>query len=279
MQPRSVYVVYGFFAIVMAGVAVALSIPGVHNPILAASADVFSPVQATIGWLKNKTATVHQKLTTLEELEKEVSKLREENALLTTRLSRVENYEEDNARLKEELGFRKESKYRLLSAKVIDRDLSAWRSSVIINRGWRDDKELAPDQPVVTPRGVVGRTGQVDPWTTRVILLVDENCRISAEVEGNRARGIVRGTAVVANQKEADCIITYVPKDTPPLVNSRVLTSGLGGSFPEGLVIGTVRDAKPLTVDHNFGLYHEATIDPIVDLDDLHEVFIIVGTK
>lgn len=285
MQPRSVYVIVGFLAVVMVGIGVALTIPGVRNPVWSASANTISPVYVVIDWFKSKTATVHDKFSTLDDLEKEVAKLREENTLMATELSRVMDYESENTRLREALGFRTESKYKLLAAKVIDRDLSAWRSSIIINRGWMDDEgkpanepKLEPDQPVVTSRGVVGRTGVVGRWTTEVVLIIDENCRISAEVEGNRARGIVRGASVVGNQK-ADCRITYVPKETPPLLNSRVLTSGLGGSFPQGLVIGTIRDAKPLTVDVNFGLYHEATIEPSVDLDDLHEVFVIVGSK
>jgi rod shape-determining protein MreC len=57
----------------------------------------------------------------------------------------------------------------------------------------------------------------------------------------------------------------------------RVLTTGLGGTFPPDLIIGTVSEAPMLTADKNFGLYREGTVEPSVDLNNLDEVFVILG--
>lgn len=277
-MPRPAYIAYGVLALLAALLCAILYMPGWNQAIVDLSGKVLSPVFGTISWFQEKGSTAKDSLATLDQLQKEVEKLREENARLATGSSRMESLEDENARLREAVGFRNDTHFKLLAARVVQRDLSTWRNSLIINRGWKDDTALADDQPVITARGVVGKTSGVGEYSTRVILLIDENCRISAEVEGNRARGIVRGASVWAGQKP-ECKITYIPKETPPTLNARVFTSGLGGSFPPGLQIGTIKTAEPLTVDRNFGLYHEATLEPAVDLDDLYEVFVITGVK
>ncbi|MFH1066946.1 MAG: rod shape-determining protein MreC [bacterium] len=242
------------------------------------SANTLSPVWKTTGWIKNKIVLTQQSLRTIDLLDKEVRELRAEHTKLATENIQLRKLEAENIRLREMLGFKKTSPMRLLACRVAQRDPSNWWSSVIIDRGSKDDSSLAPDQPVISARGVVGKTAEVGPTTTRVILLVDENCKISAEVEGSGARGITIG-ASPANNSDPFCRITYVSRETTMPLGASVFTSGLGGNFPQGLLIGAIKEAHPLTSERNFGLFRDGILEPAVDLDDLREVFIILRDK
>lgn len=242
------------------------------------SSDFLSPFWNSVGWTRDKFTIVQSSLKTIDLLEKEVKQLRAENTQLSAENSQMGSLKSENMRLKEMLDLKKSSPFRLLACKVVKRDPSDWWSAVEIDRGWEDDKDLAPDQPVITPRGIVGKTGEVSKKSTRVILLVDENCKISAEVEGSGARGIVMGAAS-SNMGSLYCRLTYVSREKEIPVGARVFSSGLGGNFPQGLLIGTVKEALALTSERNFGLFRDGVVDPMVDLNDLKELFVIVGVK
>jgi len=209
--------------------------------------------------------------------------LAQENAALKSRNSelemeniRLQSIQEENSRLREMLNFRQASPYRLMACRVVQRDVSNWWNTVIINRGWED--KIEPGLPVVTARGVVGKTDTVGRNTTRVILLVDENCKISAITENSHAQGIVSGATSTRGGKPL-CQINFVDRNTMFTKGERVLTTGLGGTFPPDLIIGTVSEAPMLTAEKNFGLYREGTVDPAVDINNLDEVFVILGGK
>lgn len=274
---RAIYLIFGILAVI--GCAVGIYF-WTNRPeqIEKASVQAQRPAWGLIGWIQEKMGVAQQSLSTLEALEKEVQKLRVENTFLTTKMAQFSSLESENLRLQEALNFKQTTSFKLLACRVIARDLSTWSNTVIVDRGWEDDKDLAQDQPVVTPRGVVGKTGVVGRNQTKIILLSDPNCKIASEVEGTRAKGIVMGNSTMAAANYL-CKITYVARETELAPHARVFTSGLGGVFPQGLLIGVVKDAPPLTSSRNFGLFREGTVEPIVDLDDLREVFIIVGEK
>lgn len=242
------------------------------------SMNLFSPVWRSVGWVKQTTGGVIQDVKTLEELQQENRSLKQQNAELLTRMSRFTTVQSENGRLREMLGFAQASPYDLLACRIIERDPSNWWNAIIVDRGWKDTPDLAPDQPVVTPRGIVGKTGTVGPYSTRVILLIDENCKISAVTENSLARGIVQGATSV-NGGTPFCKFNFVARDSEFSVGERVLTTGLGGCFPSGLLIGTISEAPPLSGERNFGLYRDGRIQPTADLNNIEELFIITGVK
>lgn len=279
-MPRPVLI-----ALIVSVVVIAIAVgrvllgDGAASKVQYASDEVMShTLWGPLGWVQDKLGRMSQSFKDLRELEKEVFDLRSKNARLTTENRQLKFFRKKNAELEEMLGFKKASPYKLLSCRVIQRDPSNWWSVLIINRGYADHPDLTSDQPVVTPRGVVGKTGTISRHTSRVILLVDENCKISCEVEGSRAQGIIRGESKL-NQGLPYCTMSFVSRDTPMAKGSRVFTSGLGGIFPQGLLLGTVRDAPPASPERNFGLYLDAQIEPSVDLHDLRDMFIVIGVR
>jgi len=160
---------------------------------------------------------------------------------------------------------------------VVSRDPSNWWNTVIINRGWTDNDKLTSDLPVVTPRGVVGKTGLVSRNVTEVILLINQNCKVSGSVESSHDQGIVVGMGAPA-EGSPRLKMEYLPRGAQIAIGERVFTSGLGGVFPPGLFLGTIIDIPPLTGNSgNFGLYREATIDPALDLTQLDELFVVLS--
>ncbi|MDR1191831.1 MAG: rod shape-determining protein MreC [Verrucomicrobiales bacterium] len=237
-----------------------------------------SPIWRSLDWVKQWWRNTKDGFQSAEKLQETNRRLATENARLATENALLAGLEGENARLREMLAFKNDSEFKLLPARVIERDPSSWWNVIKINRGWSDDPTLTVDQPVVSPRGIVGKTGAVGKYATNVILLVDENCKISTVSESSQARGITIG-ATTLNSGVPLCRMTFVPRETPLAVGERVFTSGLGGIFPPNLLIGTVKEAPPGSAAVNFGLYREGLIEPAVDLNSLEEVFIITGGK
>jgi len=269
---------FGVLAILLVAVACYFLPEPARDTLRQWSMETLSPVFRTVGWMRDRQEGVADRLRTSDDVLEEMRQLREKLAQVETDNSLLRGHQEENARLREMLGFKQQSPYRLLAAKVVERDPSNWWNAVIIDRGYEDDPALAPDQPVVSPRGVVGKTGTVGRFTTRVILVVDENCKISAVSEASRSRGIAQGSTSI-NGGRPNCRFTFISREFELAVGERVFTTGLGGAFPANLLIGIVTEAPPLSADRNFGLYRDGTVEPTADLNDLREIFVILGLK
>jgi len=142
---------------------------------------------------------------------------------------------------------------------------------------------------------VVGKTGTVSRYVSDVILLVNENCSISATVQsagtadpatplagGNNTphdQGIVKGQGNFEEGKPLVKIV-YLPKDSKIARGDFVVTSGLGPYFPAGLRLGLVKEVPERTKQYpTFGLYRDATVEPTANLNQLDELFVVLGLK
>ncbi len=235
------------------------------------------PFLQTVDRIKRFFNEIDTGLQNRQSAQEEVQSLRTENSRLAMENTSLRKLEQENARLREMLAFKQESTFKLLPCRVISRDASSWWNTVQINRGWFDDKNLDKDLPVVNPRGLVGKTGVVSRYTTDVILLIDENCKVAAVTRGSNAQGIVTGEGNFDRGKPR-MRMEYIDRNAAISVGELVYTSGLGGVFPAGLPIGVVTELSALKGE-NFGLYQEAIIEPIADMGQLKELFIIEGSK
>jgi rod shape-determining protein MreC len=241
--------------------------------------ELLGPVLRTADKPVTFFSRMNGKLKTLDEAQREVTRLDQEVADLTVQNQVLTDKATENARLREMLGFRAASPYRLRACRVVSREPSSWWDTVQVNVGWADDPDLAKDQPVVSPRGVVGKTGTVSRYVTDVILMVNQNCSISANVEGTHDQGIVKGQGNFEEGKPR-VMVDYLPKNSLVAPGQFVITSGLGPNFPAGLRLGTVIEVPPLNNEYpTFGLYREAVIEPTADLNQLDELFVVLGAK
>ena len=241
--------------------------------------EVFGPAIRTVERPVKFVTSVDTKLQTLDQAQAEVLKLREQVSNLTMQNQILQDKTAENQRLREMIGFRDASPYRLRACRVLSRDPDSWWTSVQVNVGWRDDPDIAKDQPVVSPRGVVGKTGTVSRDVTDVILMVDRNCSITATVDGTHDQGIVKGQGNF-EQGGARIMMEYLPKNSTVAQGQFIVTSELSPNFPAGLKIGQVSEVPPLNNGYpTFGMYREAVIEPTADLNRLDELFIVLGPK
>jgi rod shape-determining protein MreC len=240
-----------------------------------------SVMSIPIGWidsLRQLSSEVDTSLQTLKSAQEEAGRLRVENTKLELEKSILNKLSEENSRLREMLNFKESSPLNLLPARVVSRDPSSWWSTVQINHGWANDPNIKPDMPVVTPRGIVGKTGVVSRNLSQVILLADENCKIAARIDGSSAHGIVVGEGQSDLGKPL-VRMKYIDPNAEIGPGQVVLTSGLGDVFPADLVIGTILRVEEPQSGRAYGQYREAVIEPNVDLNHLTELFVVQGMQ
>ncbi|MDQ6859776.1 MAG: rod shape-determining protein MreC [Verrucomicrobiota bacterium] len=231
---------------------------------------MISPFLSTGSGLEQQITAMRKGLKTLEELEKENQGLRVENRSLKATNQALRDVEHDVNRLRVALNYREKSVFKLVPAEIVTRETSTWWRTVTINRGKEDG--VQGDMPVVTEEGLVGKTTTVSESISVVLLISDENCRVAASIEGSREQGIVQGERV-AGALTPLLDLNFLSKQANLQPGQKVYTSGVGGVFPSGLLIGAVKEYKVRELDS------QARLQPAVDLSKLEDVFVVTGRK
>lgn len=204
-------------------------------------------------------------------------------ARLQTVVAETEALEAEVTRLRGLLDFSPPVACRWLAAPVISRGGTAavWQS-VRLAKG--SSHGVRKGDPVVVPEGVVGRVAAVSVHTSEVMLITDPNSRVACELDGpGEGLGVVRGILYGGGSRPvADPKLTllyvvdplrlrYLARAFEPAPRTRVVTSGLGQTFPKGLTVGYLLESR---LEPN-GLSREASVMPAVDMAGLDEVFIL----
>jgi rod shape-determining protein MreC len=160
---------------------------------------------------------------------------------------------------------------RVVAARVIGRDTSNWWKTIQIDAGGAQG--VREDQAVINGDGLVGRVISVTGGESRVLLLVDPNCKVSALVQDSREPGVVVGGDSAFAVKPI-CRMTFVERAAAVTAGQRVVTSGLGGLFPKGIPIGEVTDTR---LNAQTGMYLDVDVKPAVDFHRLEHVLVVVN--
>lgn len=199
--------------------------------------------------------------------------LRRENAELKVRLQRETELERQNERLGAMLGFQKQAPWKTKPARVIGRDPANWWRNVQIDLGKRDG--LRADLPVLTSEGLIGRVSEVRETSSRVVLIGDPSCRVASLVYVPQTRetvdtGVITGGSSVLDESIVE--LGYLSRASGVKPGQFVVTSGLGGIFPKGILIGQVIDTRPV----EFGLVTVARVKLAVKMNLLEEVWVMM---
>src|SRR2546422_780408 len=231
---------------------------------------ILAPFFTTGSGLQKQITSVRTGLKSLEELEKENASLGVDNRQLRATNSALRDVEHEVNRLRHALNYRERSAFKLVPAEIVTRDSSTWWHTVTINRGKED--HIESDMPVVTDEGLVGKTTTVSNTISVVLLVSDENCKVAASVEGTREQGIVSGERVTTGLNPV-LNLNFLSKQADLKPGQKVYTSGVGGVFPSGLLIGVVKTFRVRELDG------QAQLTPAVDLSHLEDVFVVTGRK
>ncbi len=226
----------------------------------------FSPLQGAARWVQRGVSRAWFGYVYLVGAHAENEHLRRRVAELESDVIRLGELEQNNSRLLDQLKFRARLQGEVRGARVVGRDPQHWFRSLIVDLG--SDDNLRSGLAVLAPGGVVGRVTELGRTASRVMLLTDNDSGIAAIVQRSRAAGIVQGT------REGGCQMNYLRRDVDVKVGDIVVTSGLDGIFPKGVLIGEVVD---ITLEHR-DLLLSARIEPSVRLAELEEVLIVEPT-
>ena len=234
-----------------------------RDPVGRVVLDAVAPFQEVFSGIGRGVGQLWTGYIGLVDARRENQRLTQEVAGLQSELVRVGELERENARLAELLSFRARIEGTVYGARVIARDPSPLAMTLTIDRGERD--HIRRGMAVLAPQGVVGQVAEASHAAARVLLLTDHNSGIDAVVQRSRARGIVQGGT------DGSCYMNYLGRDADVAVGDRVVTSGLDGIFPKGVVVGEVIDVSR----RQRGLLQAAVVRPSAALDRLEEVLVV----
>lgn len=225
-------------------------------------------IQNGMVYLKNKVAGNDSFFVNLDEVKKENEELKKKNSELEQSLRELEIVKAENATLKEYVNLTdKYTEYKTYPAYVIQSDISNYSKTIIINAGKKDGIDV--NMTVISDKGLVGHVISVTDDTAKVQTIIDTSstvtCTISTTRDSISARGVIDSNDEIR--------ATFIPTEANVLEGDTVETSGIGGIYPKGIHIGTIK--KVVNTKNITNRY--AIIDTAVDFSKLETVLVITN--
>ena len=231
-------------------------------------AKIITPVQGFVSQASQNISSYLYRVKLRSNIEYEYNQLKAQNDELTLRSILYEELEQENAQLRALLGeYETRSTMNPMLARVIASETGNYFSTFTINKGKKDgvDTQMA----VITSEGLVGYTYEVFDTTSKVITIIDDQASLAALIESSRDQGAVKGT--LGSTGEPLCRMYYLSADSVPRPGDRVITSGVGVSFPKGLLIGYVRESTRAIEDNK----HYIVVEPAADFEHIENVLVL----
>ncbi|QBY04765.1 rod shape-determining protein MreC [Thalassotalea sp. HSM 43] len=223
-----------------------------------------SPLQYIASTPRQVMDYASENLVTRQQLKMDNQRLQMNELLLRERLLELDILKQENDRLRSLLSSPVRDKIDKMVAEIQSVDSDPYSHQVVIDRGQNDG--LYEGQPVVNDTGVVGQIRHVGLNNSRVLLITDISHAIPLRVHRNGLRVIARGTGSI---KQMD--VTHVPNSSDIRVGDTLVTSGLGGKFPEGYPVATV---NYVSEDPNKE-FAKIRVSPLVEMDKLRYLLLL----
>ncbi len=191
--------------------------------------------------------------------------LHRQNILLQDELSRLRSAEQQNRVLRSLLDFREESAHPLIPVRVVAKDLTSMNSSITVNAGTNQGVKVG--MPVINSDGLIGQVILTSRNFSQVLPYSNSMFRVSAQIQGSRAYGIVSWPAT----SPSELLMQYVPETVLVEPGYVIQTSGASNQFPEGIPVGEVTNVEPGIGVQTQTIY----LKSYVDLNSLAEAFIM----
>ncbi|MBO6202233.1 MAG: rod shape-determining protein MreC [Selenomonas sp.] len=233
---------------------------------------VLSPFQQGVSWisdeLRHVTEAVWEMATLYEQnkmLRNEVEQLRGINLQANEALA-------ENERLRNMIGYKQSAhQFDMVAARVIGRESDTWSRMIVIDRGTMSG--IANDMPVVTPQGLVGRVVEAGLNSSKVQLILDPRSSVGTIVQRAQSRvtGIVQGDMDNPTMPQ----MVNIPKNADVVEGDVIVTSGFGGVYPKGIIVGLVSSLK----NDAGGLLKIGVLEAAVDFQKLEDVLVITASR
>lgn len=226
------------------------------------------PIQNGFTYLKNKLSGNDTFFADMDTLKQENESLKQKNSELEQSLRELEVIKSENETLKEYLNLKeKYQDYTTIPADVINRDISNYSSTIVINVG--SDDGIKEDMTVIADSGLVGHVISVTSNTAKVQTIVDTATAVTSTISTTEDTIIVQGTLDDKTTLKA----TFIPTDAVVLEGDSVETSGIGGIYPKGIHIGTIKEV--INTSNITDRY--AIVETAVNFNKLNTVLVITN--
>jgi rod shape-determining protein MreC len=271
---------FPYALLVLALLLLALHEAGVLTPVENLLGFVVAPVERGLSSLVTSVGDLFQTVRQVRELEERVQALQSENDALKVENIRLREFVAETEQLRRQLQFASENPtFTLVGADVVERgceqfpcgsvvgvDTNPYLRYLVVNAGSRDG--VAIGMPVVTSGSVlIGRVARVSAHLAYIQLLDDPTSKVAAMLQQSRVTGMVAG------RSDGALVMTEILPDEKVTEGDIVITSGLGGLMPKGLILGQVA-----TVSYQeSALFQEAVLRPALDFRRLEMVLVITN--
>ncbi len=231
---------------------------------------IVSPVRTGFTWCKNQITDLFSSISQYDDLKEENAALREQVNDLQKEINDLHYHKVQNDRYKEMLSIADPAySFEYVSADVVTVSSDGWNGSFGINVG--TGAGIEKGNIVVCEGGLVGKVTQVGlNWAT-VSTFIDPQISVGAILLSTGDVGVTEGTLEL--KAKGQCLVRYLGKDSAVNRGDQIYTSGLGGVYPKGLLLGTVSE---LQYEDN-GLSLNAVLTPAVSFEKLKEVLVITN--
>jgi rod shape-determining protein MreC len=257
-------------SLVVFGLLVFLHSVGVLRPLEKLFLSAVRPVSERFYGLGNSFSRSYQDKETQDSLRTKVDGLTQEVARLMVENSKQKELVEENNKLRSQLKFLNDNNFKAVAAAVIAREALAEGTEasqdLIINKGAKDG--IAVGQGVVSEDGlIIGKIIEAKETSAKICLTTSPECKLAAAIQNQtKTQGITDGDLGLTIK------MNYIPQLEKIYVGDTVITSGLGGKIPRGLLIGKIIEIR----NESNEVWQDATIEPLVNLNNLTVVTVII---
>lgn len=224
------------------------------------------PFQNGFTYFRNQISSNNTVFSDVNSLQEENEKLKKENDELQKSLKEIENIKTENETLKDYLGLTKKySNYKTIPGDVINKDISNYSRTITINVGTNDG--VKKDMTVIAEAGLVGHVISVTDNTAKIQTIIDPASSVSSMLSTTKESIICKGTL----ENKTTLKAMYIPTEASVIQGDTIQTSGLGGLYPKGLQIGTIK--KVVDTENLTDRYALVAIS--VDFNKLNSVLVI----
>ena len=256
--------------LVVFGLLVFLHSIGFLRPLETLFLNIAKPANIKFYNIGNSFSKSYQDRENQVSLSAQVDKLSKEVAALTIANSQEKELIDENTKLRSQLKFINENSYKSVAAAVIARESlvegTEEGQDLIINKGSKDGIEVG--QGVVSEEGIiVGKIIEAKEASAKICLTTSPECKLAATIQNQtKTQGITDGDLGLTIK------MNYIPQLEKVSAGDTVISSGLGGKIPRGLVIGKIIEVR----NESNEVWQDATIEPLVNLNNLTVVTVLI---
>ena len=223
-----------------------------------------SPIQKVFKKTSDKTGNFLRFFGTIKYLNQENETLKKENKKLASEITELKETAWENKLLRKQLDLSPKKDLKLISSFIIGKSSPEFGQYIIIDKG--RNSGIEKNQAVIASSGIlIGKVIETSSKTSKILLITDINSSVSAIIQETRASGIVKGEHGIG------LIMEMIPRGEEIKSEQTVITSGLEGFFPKGLLIGKIKNA----ISSPSSIFQKAIIEPAINIQELEMIFVV----